>query len=269
MNNSFIEENYFIDEDKYNCPFCHNRGIKYVVLAVAEFDESNNKKLKAVFVECSHCHKVSMHIIKNNDIKIDYNVMVLSSNCKEFNTYAARHYNSTTVESCTVYRSSRDNEIYPICEDNSIILSIPTSFFTIDERIPKVLRDLIHESEKCIQNNCLTGASACIRKAIYEFLVKENAQGDSYDEKMKSLKGKYMMVDDDHIDILVNIQGIMCDKVHEASINQNFTSQEAKAYLELLKTIFNQVYVIPQELKEQKNKVSQFFGNLKKARNNS
>lgn len=86
---------------------------------------------------------------------------------------------------------------------------------------------------------------------------------------MKSLKGKYMMVDDDHIDILVNIQGIMCDKVHEASINQNFTSQEAKAYLELLKTIFNQVYVIPQELKEQKNKVSQFFGNLKKARNNS
>ena len=55
-----IEGKYFIDEDKYNCPFCKNRGIKYVVLGIAKFNEKTDKYIYAVFVECSHCHNVSI-----------------------------------------------------------------------------------------------------------------------------------------------------------------------------------------------------------------
>ena len=69
----------------------------------------------------------------------------------------------------------------------------------------KKFRELIEEAEKCVQNNCLTGASACIRKTIYEFLLYEKAVGDSYEDKIKSLKGKHLTLDDDYIDMISGI----------------------------------------------------------------
>ena len=259
-----IESKYFIDETRYNCPFCHNRGIKYSVLGIAKFNEKIDKEMFAVFVECSFCHNVSMHLLKNITMNNKLNFQLLSSGAKEFRTYCKEDYNYLTSDYSLNIRVDSKNNEYTLCDDENIIMSIPTSFFTIDERIPRKLRDLISESEKCIRNNCLTGASACIRKAIYEFLIIERAEGNSYEEKMKSLKGNYKMVDDDHIDILVSLQGIMCDQVHEASIHDSFNSQEAKAYVELLKEIFNQVYVIPKELQKQKSQISQLFGSLKR-----
>ncbi len=262
-----IENKYFIDKDRFNCPFCHNRAVKYVVLGIAQFDEKNDRKLHAVFVECSHCHKISMHLLKY-PLVMEENFLLLSSWESEFKTYC--HGNNCQLKAiikdfdflneATVCYQNKS-----ICCDEDIIMSIPTSFFTIDERIPRKLRDLISEAEKCIQNNCLTGASACIRKAIYEFLLTENAAGNSYEEKMKSLKGnKYKFVDDDHIDILVGLQGIMCDQVHEMSIHDKFKSEEAKVYIELLKEIFNQVYVLPAELKSKKSQISTMLGSLKR-----
>lgn len=259
-----VENKYFIDEEKYNCPFCHNRGVKYVVLGIVKFDEKKDKQLYAVFVRCSLCHKTSMHILKDINKKHAYTFYLLNDESKEFELYSGASYNSLGLDNLAVYESEQDGKEYVLCYDDEIIMSIPTSFFTIDERIPRKLRDLINEAEKCIQNNCLTGASACIRKSIYEFLLKEKAKGSSYEEKMKSLKGKYKMVDDDHIDILSAMQGIMCDQVHESSIHDSFSSKEAKAYIELLKDVFNQVYVIPSELKAKKANISNMFGSLKR-----
>lgn len=262
-----IENKYFIDENKFNCPFCHNRAVKYVVLGIAQFDEKNDRKLHAVFVECSHCHKISMHLLKC-PLVMEENFWIIASWMNEFATYCVGK--NERVSDVIKYFSVWDEILgypqdKPICYDEDIIMSIPTSFFTIDERIPRKLRDLINEAEKCIQNNCLTGASACIRKAIYEFLLIEKAVGNSYEEKMKSLKGnKYKFVDDDHIDILVGLQGIMCDQVHEMSIHDKFKSEEAKVYIELLKEIFNQVYVLPAELKSKKSHISTMLGSLKR-----
>jgi len=59
MNN--IEEKYFIDKSKYNCPFCKTRSVAYKILAVANFDEKENNKLRAIFIRCEHDY---CHIIK-------------------------------------------------------------------------------------------------------------------------------------------------------------------------------------------------------------
>ena len=64
-----IEGKYFIDEDKYNCPFCKTRNVKYVVLGIAKFNEKKDKDMYAVFVECSKCNNVSMHLVKKEDYK--------------------------------------------------------------------------------------------------------------------------------------------------------------------------------------------------------
>lgn len=277
-----VENKYFIDENKYNCPFCKNRGIKYVVLGIVKFDESNTKQLYAVFVECSHCHKISMHLIKNDKLgefstiesngvasyPVNYNFKLTGNYTNELRTYSGNKKNYIEGWGLNKYNIETGDEneksLKAVCDDNTIILNIPSSFFTIDERISRKLRDLIEEAEKCIKNNCLTGASACIRKAIYEFLIKEEAIGESYEDKMKSLKGKYKLLDDDYIDMLVGIQGIMCDQVHEQSIHEKFSSQEAKAYIEVLKEIFNQVYVVPEKLKKQKNKICNLYGSIKR-----
>ena len=47
--------------------------------------------------------------------------------------------------------------------DENIFYSVPSSFFTIDSRVPKEIRELISEAEGCVKMNYLTGASACTR----------------------------------------------------------------------------------------------------------
>ena len=128
--------------------------------------------------------------------------------------------------------------------------------------MPRKFRELIEETEKCIKNNCLTGASACIRKIIYEFLIQENAQGGNYDEKIKSLKGKYKSLDDQYLDMLSGIQGIMCDQVHECTVYEKFQSSQAKAYLEILKEIFYHVYILPEETKNKKSKIDVLYAQI-------
>ena len=259
-----IEGKYFIDKDKYNCPFCKNRGVKYIVLGIVRFNEKINKFLYAVFVECTNCHNISMHLVKKEDfvkfeilqngfiLKSNFNLLTQSS--KDFHTYSDSDYSSLPSQELKEYYDSTGNNKIQICNDD-IILHIPSSTYVIDERIPKKFRELIEEAEKCIKYNCLTGASACIRKIIYEFLIQENAKGDNYDERIKYLKGKFKTLDDQYIDMLSGIQGIMCDQVHECTIYGKFQSSEAKAYLEILKEIFHHAYIIPEETKNKKTKI--------------
>lgn len=268
-----IEGKYFIDEDKYNCPFCKIRNVKYVVLGIARFNEKKDKDIYAVFIECSNCHNISMHLIKKENYKSfnisteysshNINFYILSNQTRELETYTQNRYNFNTEACLKTYYDSNDNKL-PSCEDENIILSIPSSFFTIDNRIPRKFRELIEEAEKCIQNNCLTGASACIRKTIYEFLLQEQATGNNYDEKIKSLKGKHKTLDDSYIDMISGIQGIMCDQVHESTVYENFSSKQAKGYIEILKEIFNHFYVLPQEASAKKSKIDALVGMIQK-----
>lgn len=279
-----IEGKYFIDENKYNCPFCQTRSVKYTPLGIAKFNEKKDKIMYAVFVECAECYHISMHLIKKDDdiFRLINNTFsedtigiqrrppsgnfLLLRNTGSMSTKPnleisnALHCYYSTIE-------NGENVIQSTCDDEHIILSIPTSSFTIDERIPKTLRELIGEAERCIQNGCLVGASACIRKAIYEFLIKEKASGDSVDEKIKSLKSQYKTLDDDYIDMLCGIKGIMCDQVHEASIHKSFSGDEGKAYIEILKEIFKQVYILPKEASEKKLIIDKLAGKIKSQRN--
>lgn len=268
-----IENKYFIDDETFNCPFCKIRGVKYVVLGIVRFNESVEKELCAIFVECSKCHKISMHLSKKQYLQDGLKFYLINPLSKEKETYTEgsllSHGSKISLFSYTYYNK---NVGWTICEfddcetlniDDEIILNIPTSFFTIDNRIPRVFRDLINEAEKCISNSCLTGASACIRKTIYELINKENLEGSDYTSKIKSLKGKYSTLDDTYVDILSTVQGIMSDQVHEQSY-ENFDIRHAKAYIEVLKEAFNQIYVLPEELKSKHSKISSMFNAIKK-----
>lgn len=85
---------------------------------------------------------------------------------------------------------------------------------------------------------------------IYELARIENAVGDNYDERIKSLKQIRSDVEPDYFDTLLTIQQVTCDKVHEESYD-GWTSVHLRALLSTLSDTLNVMYVIP-KLREKK-----------------
>ena len=141
MDLSHLDKKYFIDPFKYNCPFCKRNHVSYFLEAAGHFNWSENKICYVYLVQCASCEKSSLHFSFEKFIK-----------------------------------EGSFNKIYfanDIDIDSKLFFSQPSSSFVLDNRIPKKIRDLIFESEKCRQANFLVGSSACIRKAIYELLEHE------------------------------------------------------------------------------------------------
>ncbi len=207
---SHLDKKYFIDETVYNCPFCNRRNVRYSLFDTFKFDWSNNKECFVYLVECSSCEKVSMHLSYED---------ISTSTGPDF---------------------KEDIDI-----DSKIFYSVPTSFFVMDDRIPRIIRELITESEGCLKMNFLTGASACMRKAIYELLIIEEAEGADYESKVKFLKKKYPDSDPTLFDILAQIQDMTSDKIHEQSWDK-WDSPYLKFIIETLKAILHEIYVLPE-----------------------
>jgi len=126
----------------------------------------------------------------------------------------------------------------------------------MDQRIPNIVRELITEAEGCLKMNFLTGASACMRKAIYELLVKEKAKGEDYESRIKSLKEKHRESDPTYFDVLAHIQDMTSDKIHEQSWDK-WDSRYLMLIIETLKSILHDIYVAPQEKAKRHREIQQ------------
>ncbi len=223
---SHLDKKYFIDRWVYNCPFCNRRNVSYTIFDKFEFNWSVNKKCFVILVRCSSCGKASMHLSYEDIVK----------------------ENSVTKE-LSFSSSIKGDDI-----DYKIFYSRPTSFFVMDSRIPSIIRELIAEAEGCLKMNFLTGASACMRKAIYELTFIEKAEGTDYESKIKSLKSKNKSIDSELFDILAAIQHMTSKKVHEQSWDE-WDSANLIFIIETLKIILYEIYVSPKEKKARLKKV--------------
>jgi hypothetical protein len=208
--NSNLDKKYFIDQHVYNCPFCNRRNVLYTIPSVTSFNWTNDKLCYVIFIKCSSCANKSMHL-------------------------SFEEICSTITGRLLFINDDIDSKIF---------YSVPTSFFVLDNRINKILRELITEAEGCLKMNFLTGASACMRKAIYELLVIEECKKPNYDEKIKELKAKYKDTDPTLFEILGHIQDMTSDKVHEQSWNE-WDSKNLTLIIETLKAVLYDIYVIP------------------------
>ena len=110
------------------------------------------------------------------------------------------------------------------------------------------------EAEGCLKSNFLTGASACARKLVYELACIEGAEGDNYDDRLKSLKAKRTDVEGDYFDTLLTIQQVTSDKVHETSFD-GWSATHLHHILLTLKEILGLMYVIPELRKEKRQSI--------------
>ncbi len=128
--------------------------------------------------------------------------------------------------------------------DDLFFFSVPTSFFVLDERIPRVLRELLTEAQGCQKSNFLTGASACARKLVYELGVLGGAKGENYEDRIKSLKEVHSNVDPMFFDTLLTIQQLTSTKVHENSYD-GWEAKHLRVILAALSEALHEIYVVP------------------------
>ena len=116
--------------------------------------------------------------------------------------------------------------------------------------------------------NFLVGASACLRKAIYELLKKEqvwSAQPSGridYRESIMALNGKFPRVPSEYFDALASIQRMASDQVHEGSW-QAWDSGRLGTLLELTKNVLHEMYVVPKEQEDRVSIASKMLSELK------
>ena len=226
---SHLDQKYFLDTEVYNCPFCNRNNVHYEIVDEFVFNWNEKKLCHGFIARCSSCKKKSMHL----------------------------SYIKMTYEGQYGYHMDDKKDI-----DNYIFYSAPTSFFVLDNRIPKIIRELITEAEGSLKMNFLTGASSCSRKAIYELTIIEKCDGEKYEEKIKYLKNKYPDTDPELFDILYHIQGMTSDKIHEQSWDQ-WDAKNIKLILETLKTVLFDIYVVPEIKKGRASSVKQLLEKIK------
>lgn len=222
---SALDNKYFIDNHVYNCPFCNRRNVVYDISGFGEFDWTNEKKCYFYMTHCHSCKKEALHL--------SYRDIELKS--------TRLHY---------LMPKQFDEQIGDL--DSCFFYSVPTSFFSLNDNIPKIIRTLLIEAEGCLKSNYLTGASACTRKIIYELTTIGKGTGDNYDERIKSLKKIYNKIDPTYFDTLLTIQQLTSEKVHENSYD-NWESKFIKLILATITEILNEIFVIPNLRKEKRS----------------
>ena len=244
MDLSHLDKKYFIDPHKYNCPFCKRNHVSYSLQQTTDFDWAEKKKCFVYIVICNSCQKEFLHF------------------CHE--DMRATGYNGHPT---SYFRDKLDI-------DSKMFFSQPSSFFVLDDRIPREIRELIFEAEKSRQANLLVGASACLRKAIYELLVyeksivkNEKSGRADYQASIKNLKTKFSSVAPELFDALGDMQEMASNNIHEGSW-EAWDSSKLRFIIELAKATLQEIYVVPEERKDRLGVLTQMksiFANSKNA----
>ena len=224
---SQLDSLYFIDPYRYNCPYCNRRHVTYNIANTYTFDWSEKKICHVIFVRCESCKKDSMHLT--------FDVIVGGN-------YGAYQFNVEAI-------------------DEHIFYSVPTSFHVIDERIPRILRALLDEAQGCQKSNFLTGASACLRKIVYELALLHHAEGENYEDRIKNLKTIFPQIDPAYFDTLLTVQQLTSEKVHESSYD-GWESKHVKLITAALLEVLHEIYVVPQVRLEKRRAILKLSGEV-------
>ncbi len=247
--NRHLNDAYFIDQNRFNCPFCGMRSVNYKIEKMEKFNNKNNSTANIFFVKCAGCGKISIHFSDKLGIfqKQDY-------------TYGS-YYN--------VFRLLEETNGDKYTLDQYFYHHIPSSFFTLDERIPRKVRDAFAEAQECKNSNFTIGASACVRKVIYTLLheqlnIKHNKQPTQsikdlgykhYSDCIKDLKSMFPLIDPIYFSSLESITGITSDQVHEDSWEE-LDTQTLNILILAVRDLLNEIYVKPKEREENAKKIA-------------
>lgn len=248
---------YFINDKVYNCPFCNRRNVSYYVTDHGSFNSSNNKTVYFYVVTCTDddC-KDSFHLSAHN-------IALVHSHHRSYRFHFSPEHGRPTANIEDEYEDILDKDGKPISElDDLFYYNEPSSFFTIDERVPATIRKPLSESYNSLKNNLITGSSAGLRKAIYKLLQHEgipdtNDAGDfhSHDNRIELLKQKYSQIDSELLDELKAIHILTSQELHENDW-EDFDGPTIRFLIEVIKEVLQHLYILPDETEKRRLELS-------------
>lgn len=246
---SYKDKKYFIDGSTYNCPFCNRKNVCYTIdeYACGDFDSSNDKKSYYYLVRCSDCDKTSFHL-SNYDLKINGKGFAFPPKQVAEEVISSQSFQTRPTIKDIIKNGQIIKEL-----DELFFHHIPTANFTIDNRIPESIRKPLHETKNCLNNNFLTGASGCLRKAIYKLLQKEgipekddNDKNLSSDMRIYKLKERFPLIDQSLFDDLKRVNSVTSKELHENDW-EDLDSRALKLLITVTMKILWIIYVKPDE----------------------
>ena len=227
MDHSEKDNLYFIDQDIYNCPFCQRRNVKYSVTDTTWYHTGTENIMHVYQVKCSDCDGNSLHFTLDNLFPTGYN-----------GTYSRFRYSGQL--------------------DDHFLAHRPAVLHIMDNEVPKKLRILMAEADESRQSNLLTGASAALRKTIYQLLslqkvavVNEKTKHTDYKSSIYALRDKYTHVDPELFDLLAGVQELASDLVHEDSW-VSWDAKQLRILTAIVYEILEEIYAEPARRKRRK-----------------
>ena len=114
------------------------------------------------------------------------------------------------------------------------------AFLSPADTVPQSLRDLLEEADGCLQSRFLTGGTSCARRALEVLLGAARAEGDTYEDRVKSLREKHSVSQ-----MLTTIL-IQCGGASERE-GAKLTANVLEVYLVAIKAIVYELYVLGPE----------------------
>ena len=114
------------------------------------------------------------------------------------------------------------------------------AFLSPADTVPQSLRDLLEEADGCLQSRFLTGGTTCARRALDVLLGAARAEGDTYEDRVKSMREKHSVSQ-----MLTNIL-IQCGAASERE-GAKLTANVLEVYLVAIKAIVYELYVLGPE----------------------
>lgn len=262
------DDRYFISTTQYNCPFCETAAVHYKVIDVEFFNWSETKDARCLFVQCQQpaCGKISLHMTHADIAMYETSGrMSLDNVC-----YKTKIKNSETGEEEEAKKPWPEDKI-----DALFFYHHPNSDFIIDERIPPGIREALDEANTSHKMNLHTGASACLRKAIFELLAKFKVPKIKKDDEDKDkfipyldrldilkdiLQEEIPTVETTLVDEIKKVYSITSHSLHERLPDEEVIVFEPKKFLFLMGVVHNlltQVFIAPDERKERNENLAQ------------
>src|SRR5688500_3995521 len=119
---SLLDRKYFLDDDKFNCPYCNRRSVVYSVHDFFSFDWSGSEPRYGYIIKCHGCDKKSLHLSTFLWTNSSYRFA-----SEPLNWIEEKDYDIDNLDYLFFYHH-------------------PTSFFTLNQDIPRVIRDFISEA---------------------------------------------------------------------------------------------------------------------------
>lgn len=255
------DDQYFIDEEAYNCPFCKRGNVHYKLFEYDSYDRSNNEEVFYYISQCLSCSKKAIHMSRY-DLAI-HNLSFVFPPKKRVPSYADRGGHVLSYQNIPIHDQD-GQEILTL--DQAFYRHEPAHYFNLDERIPKAIRLPLEEAGNCLSSDYLTGATACLRKAIYKLLQvndipakKGERQFLKYDQRVDLLESKceeeQILISNDAFTDLKDIHYVSSQELHDDDWEE-FDSSKLHHLMIVMQEILYELYIVPDERTKRRQKTA-------------